>query len=57
MAYAEKKLDVPIKFLWNYAGNTIINQHSDINKTHEILQDALFAQLLAGTCCRGPGVS
>ena len=33
------KLDVPIKFLWNYAGNTIINQHSDINKTHEILQD------------------
>ncbi|HCA7149445.1 TPA: molybdopterin-dependent oxidoreductase, partial [Klebsiella pneumoniae] len=26
------KLDVPIKFLWNYAGNTIINQHSDINK-------------------------
>lgn len=40
MAYAEKeKLDVPIKFLWNYAGNTIINQHSDINKTHEILQD------------------
>lgn len=33
------KLDVPIKFLWNYAGNSIINQHSDINKTHEILQD------------------
>ncbi|VTN09270.1 Dimethyl sulfoxide reductase DmsA precursor [Raoultella terrigena] len=33
------KLDVPIKFLWNYAGNTIINQHSDINRTHEILQD------------------
>ncbi len=35
----KEKLDVPIKFLWNYAGNTIINQHSDINKTHEILQD------------------
>lgn len=33
------KLDVPIKFIWNYAGNTLINQHSDINKTHEILQD------------------
>lgn len=33
------KLDVPIKFIWNYAGNTIINQHSDINKTHAILQD------------------
>lgn len=34
------KLDVPIKFLWNYAGNTLVNQHSDINRTHEILQDA-----------------
>jgi Tat-targeted selenate reductase subunit YnfE len=28
----KEKLDVPIKFIWNYAGNTIINQHSDINK-------------------------
>ncbi|VGH00897.1 anaerobic dimethyl sulfoxide reductase subunit A [Klebsiella quasipneumoniae] len=35
----KEKLDVPIKFLWNYAGNTLINQHSDINKTHEILLD------------------
>lgn len=35
----KNKLDVPIKFIWNYAGNTIINQHSDINKTHAILQD------------------
>ncbi|HKM98112.1 MAG TPA: selenate/tellurate reductase subunit YnfE [Buttiauxella sp.] len=33
------KLDVPIKFIWNYAGNTLTNQHSDINKTHDILQD------------------
>ncbi len=35
----KEKLDVPIKFIWNYAGNTITNQHSDINKTHDILQD------------------
>ncbi|TFZ52208.1 dimethyl sulfoxide reductase subunit A [Serratia proteamaculans] len=35
----QDKLNVPIKFIWNYAGNTIINQHSDINKTHDILQD------------------
>lgn len=28
-----------IKFLWNYAGNCIANQHSNINRTHEILQD------------------
>ena len=33
------KLDVPIKMIFNYAGNTITNQHSDINRTHEILQD------------------
>lgn len=33
------RLDVPIKFIWNYAGNTITNQHSDINRTHDILQD------------------
>ncbi|HHC5243581.1 TPA: DMSO/selenate family reductase complex A subunit [Klebsiella pneumoniae] len=43
----KEKLDVPIKFLWNYAGNTIINQHSDINKTHEILQDEMTV-LLSG---------
>lgn len=33
------RLNVGIKFLWNYAGNAIINQHSNINRTHEILQD------------------
>ncbi len=32
-------LSTGIKFLWNYAGNTLINQHSNINRTHEILQD------------------
>ncbi|TNH04871.1 dimethyl sulfoxide reductase subunit A, partial [Pasteurellaceae bacterium Phil11] len=40
------KLDVPIKFLWNYAGNTIINQHSDINRTHEILQDKSKCEMI-----------
>ncbi|MFA3759808.1 dimethylsulfoxide reductase subunit A [Yersinia sp. 2544 StPb PI] len=33
------KLDVPIKFIWNYASNCLINQHSEINRTHDILQD------------------
>ncbi len=32
-------LSVGIKFLWNYAGNTLVNQHSNINRTHDILQD------------------
>ncbi|WP_392562382.1 DMSO/selenate family reductase complex A subunit [Orbus sturtevantii] len=33
------KLDVSFKFLWNYASNVLANQHSDLNKTHEILAD------------------
>ncbi|WP_392562378.1 DMSO/selenate family reductase complex A subunit [Orbus sturtevantii] len=33
------KLDVGIKFLWNYASNVIGNQHADLNKTHQILAD------------------
>lgn len=33
------RLSCGIKFLWNYAGNTIINQHSNINRTHDILVD------------------
>lgn len=40
------KLDVPIKFIWNYAGNTITNQHSDINKTHDILQDESACEMI-----------
>ena len=27
------KLNVPIKFIWNYAGNAMINQHGDCNRT------------------------
>ncbi len=33
------KLIAPIKFLWNYAGNCITNQHGGINQMHPILQD------------------
>ncbi len=33
------KLDVPIKFMWCYASNTLINQNSNISRTHDILQD------------------
>ncbi|WP_318367817.1 selenate/tellurate reductase subunit YnfE [Enterobacter sp.] len=40
------KLDVPIKFIWNYAGNAITNQHSDINKTHDILQDESKCEMI-----------
>ncbi|MFQ9677857.1 MAG: DMSO/selenate family reductase complex A subunit, partial [Eggerthella lenta] len=33
------KLNNDIKFLWNYAGNCITNQHGDINNTHDVLAD------------------
>lgn len=33
------RLPCGIKFLWNYAGNALINQHSNINRTHDILVD------------------
>ncbi len=40
------KLDVPIKMIWNYAGNCLVNQHSEINRTHEILQDDKKCELI-----------
>ena len=35
-----------VESIWNYAGNTIINQHSDINKTHDILQDESKCEMI-----------
>lgn len=40
------KLDVPIKFIWNYASNCLINQHADINRTHQILQDEKACEMI-----------
>lgn len=40
------KLDVPIKFMWNYAGNTIINQHSDSNRTAKMLEDDSLCEMI-----------
>lgn len=45
------KLDVPIKMIWNYAGNCLINQHSEINRTHEILQDDKKCELIVVIDC------
>ena len=33
------KLGTDLKFIWNYAGNCITNQHGDINATHDLLVD------------------
>lgn len=35
-----------VESIWNYAGNTIINQHYDINKTHDILQDESKCEMI-----------
>ncbi|KEI70447.1 DMSO/selenate family reductase complex A subunit [Endozoicomonas elysicola] len=40
------QLGVPIKFFWNYAGNIICNQHSDINNTHKVLQDETRCEMI-----------
>ncbi|MCU6670899.1 dimethylsulfoxide reductase subunit A [Enterobacteriaceae bacterium H4N4] len=45
------KLDVPIKMVWNYAGNCLINQHSQINRTHDILQDDKKCELIVVVDC------
>ena len=34
-----EKLNQPIKFIWNYAGNCLTNQHGDINHVDEVLRD------------------
>lgn len=40
------KLNVPVKFIWNYAGNALINQHSDINRTAQILSDDTTCEMI-----------
>ena len=32
-------LETPIKFLWSFASNILMNQHSDLNRTKKILGD------------------
>ncbi|GEM79447.1 DmsA/YnfE/YnfF family dimethyl sulfoxide reductase [Vibrio superstes] len=41
-----ERLQNPIKMIWNYAGNCLINQHSDINRTHDILQDDKACEMI-----------
>ena len=35
-----------MKFMWNHAGNTVINQHSDVNLTKKILEDDTMLEML-----------
>ena len=40
------RLKTPIKFIWNFASNTLINQHSDINRTKKILSDETKCEMI-----------
>lgn len=42
----KERLEVPIKFLWNYAGNALINQHSAVNETRAILEDDSLCEMI-----------
>ena len=41
-----KKLDSSIKMIFNLAGNTLVNQHSNINETKAILQDESLCEFI-----------
>lgn len=41
-----EKLSTNLKFIWNYAGNTLINQHSDSNGTAKILEDESLCEFI-----------
>jgi anaerobic dimethyl sulfoxide reductase subunit A len=40
------KLNANMKFMWNFGGNTIINQHSDVNGTAKVLQDESLLEFI-----------
>ena len=40
------RLKTPIKFLWSFASNTLVNQHSDIGSTHDILADDSLCEMI-----------
>lgn len=46
---AAKRLPVNMKFMWNDGGNTIINQHGDVNRTIEILKDDTMLEFIVAT--------
>ncbi|HZJ84239.1 MAG TPA: DMSO/selenate family reductase complex A subunit [Syntrophomonadaceae bacterium] len=43
-----ERLENGIKFIWNYGGNALINQHSDVNRTTELLKDTSKCEFILG---------
>ncbi|AFM00428.1 anaerobic dimethyl sulfoxide reductase, A subunit, DmsA/YnfE family [Desulfitobacterium dehalogenans ATCC 51507] len=42
------RLQHGIKFIWNYGGNALINQHSDTGRTAELLKDTTKCEFILG---------
>ena len=42
----KQRLETPIKFIWSFASNTLVNQHSDIGNTHRILADDRLCEMI-----------
>lgn len=42
----KQRLETPIKFLWSFASNTLVNQHSDIGSTHRFLTDESLCEMI-----------
>jgi anaerobic dimethyl sulfoxide reductase subunit A len=40
------RLKAPIKFVWQYAGNALINQHGDANRTAKLLEDTTKCEMI-----------
>lgn len=37
-----------VKFIWNYGGNALVNQHSDVNRTINLLKDTTKCEFILG---------
>ncbi len=46
MIRGAERLKSPVKLIFNLAGNTLINQHSDVNKTAQILKDTSLCEFI-----------
>ena len=44
-----ERLSAPIKMIFNLAGDTLINQHSDVNRTMEILKDTSLCECIVAS--------
>ena len=42
------RLQHGIKFIWNYGGNALVNQHSDVKRTAKLLKDTTKCEFILG---------